>query len=156
MKFISNVLLTAAVVAVAAACSCTMPKDCMVDFETETTPMMKATVVNKLQVPSSSYDWYVFQHNAQFRGCEPSGDHFVVKTPKKESKCGLDFEEGTCYLLTVRMAGSSTPPPSVAATGLDVYSAISCYYNKPWESIKYKTKTALYDAPVHACDTYAV
>ncbi len=113
--------------------------------------MMKATAKKVLDVPNSPYNWIVFQHNAQFRGCKPSTDKFVVKTPKTVLGCGVHFETDKVYLLTVTPAGSSTPPPAIAAYGLDLYSAVLCNYNKLWDEVSYETQTKLYDTPIMYC-----
>jgi len=150
--FIASVLLFSAVAVQATeTCSCTMPESCLEGFETETTPMMKAYAEKTLDVPNSPYSWTVFTHTASFRGCPPSTEHFVVKTPKTAGACGLTFTPGSTYLLTASLSGSSTPPPSVAAYGCDVYSAVSCNFNKEWESVPYETQTTLYDTPAPVC-----
>jgi len=144
----------AAVVAVAMSCECTMPTSCMVDFNGSSTPMMKATAVEDLTV-NYGYRWTVFEHKATFRGCKPTTDYFLVKTPKLVKKCGLRFKVGETYTLTVRPSGSSTPPPAVAAYGLDTYVGVKCDYNKLWDDMPFANQTALYDMPVSQCDTYA-
>ena len=154
MKFSSAIVFTA-VVAIAAACSCTPPKSCLVGFTEETTPMMKATAVRVMDVPNSQYSWTIFKHNVQFRGCKPTGEYFIVKSPKSASLCGVAFKKNVCYLITARMAGSSTPPPTVYAVkrkyNLDVYSTTYCAYNAKWSSVPFADKKKIYDAPVKGC-----
>ncbi len=119
---------------------------------------MKATVVRVMDVPNSQYSWTIFKHNVQFRGCKPSGDYFLVKSPKTAAACGVAFKKDMCYLISAHMAGSSTPPPMVYAVkekyNLDVFSTTYCAYNAEWDSIPFADKQKLYDAPVQGC-TYA-
>eukprot|EP00171_Calliarthron_tuberculosum_P010206 IDg10206t1 len=113
------VMLLVGVASAAAAdtCSCESPKSCMIDFETESTPMFKATSLGALDVPNSEYVWNVFEFHVEFRGCAPTTSKFIVKSPRTAGMCGVGFVKDTCYLLTVRKAGSSTPPPAVTAYG---------------------------------------
>lgn len=147
MVMASMVMFTSA----SKVCSCTMPTSCFTDFYTETTPMYKATALSVLDVPDSEYTWTLFDFHVEFRGCAPTTSKIIVKSPKTESACGVTFIRDTCYLLTVRKAGSSTPPPSVAGYGLDVFAAVSCNYNMPWESVDFAVQTKLYDATVRGC-----
>ena len=128
-------------------CTCTMPSSVLDTFETETTPIMKVVAERALDVPNSPYSWMIFKHTATFRGCTPALEHIVVKTPNGDG-CGLSFEVGKTYLLTASISSSSTPPPSVAAWGLETYTAVSCNYNAEWDMVPYETQSFLYDAPV--------
>jgi len=134
-------------IAESTTCTCTMPSSVMDTFETETTPIMKVVAERALEVPGSPYSWMIFKHTATFRGCTPELEHIVVKTPT-ETGCGLTFVVGKTYLLTASISSSSTPPPSVAAWGLETYTAVSCNYNSEWDMVPYETQSALYDAPV--------
>ena len=149
--FFTSALILLFATASAQKCSCKMPTSALIGLETETTPMMKATAKRWLKVKNSPYNWIVFEHEAQFRGCKPTTKKFIVKTPKSAKTCGVKFYSGKTYLITVTSAGSSTPPPTIAAYAVDVYSAVSCNYNKLWADVPYKTKTTLYDTPIKYC-----
>lgn len=153
MKYIVTIaLLALGVGAFASECSCVMPSSCLENYESETTPLIKAKAMKTLEVPNSEYTYTLFEYNFVFRGCPPSHHEFVVKTPSTTAACGVAFEEGTKYLLTLRLSTESTPPPAVAAYNRDLYSAVSCNFNKKWAEVPYGDANTLYYSEIRGCE----
>lgn len=154
MKLSSLICISIVMMGVALAdpaCTCKMPSSIRDGFDTETSPVYKAAALSTLNVPDDAYTWTVFEVKVVFRGCSPRTSRIVVKSPKTAAGCGVQFVAPYVYLLTLRKSGSSTPPPSVAAYGLDVYSAVSCNCNKLWDSVPYNDQLFLYYSPVTGC-----
>lgn len=144
-------LLALGVGALASECSCTMPTSCLENYESETTPLIKAKALKNFEVPNSEYTYTLFEYNFVFRGCPPSHHEFVVKTPSTPEACGVPFDLGTKYLLNLRLSTESTPPPSVAAYNRDLYSAVSCNFNKKWAEVPYEDANTLYYSEIRGC-----
>lgn len=139
----------AVLVAVVLGCDCTPPSSVLAGYYEGTSPVIKADLVGILG-EDELYVYYEFSYNFVFRGCSPSAHEFIVKSSK--SDCGVRFTEGVKYMLTLNEAGGATPPPGVAARGLDMYSARSCDFNVEWQSLPFEHINELYYSEARGCD----
>lgn len=155
MRMTTATVLTVATLALAvrlaASCACEMPDSVLVGYDTETGPLMKARALRELDVQDPNYKWFIFEYNFVFRGCVPSAYEIAVKTPRTKEGCGIDFEIGTRYLLSLQLAGGATPLPYVSAQGVDQYSAVLCNFNRKWEEVPYEDANVMYYSEHRGC-----
>ncbi|CAN8063859.1 unnamed protein product [Agarophyton chilense] len=129
-------------------CSCQMPSSIKTGYGSDTTPVFKAEAVENREVGDPNYEYTVMRVKVTFRGCAPSNEYILVKSPK--SACGVEFVPGVAYAVTAKLCRSSTPLPGLPAS-METYTATSCSYNKPWNSCPYNDKVFLYYSPVEGC-----
>ena len=150
MKSLVVLLLLAFLVCtVSGKCACTMPTSILDDYETESSPVFKAKAIEKLDVADPHYKYVRFEYNFVFRNCPPPHPDFIVKTPSSEESCGIYFEIGEKYLLSLTKAGGATPLPG--AKGRAVYKADSCHVTTKWSDVPFDVANTLYYSEVRGC-----
>lgn len=127
-----------------------MPTSIQNGFDVDTSPVFKAEAVEVRDVGDAHYSYTVMRVKVVFRGCAPTNEYIVVKSPKTAGACGITFTPSTVYAVTAKLARSSTPPPGLPAS-MEIYMATSCSYTKEWASLPYDDKVFLYYSPPPTC-----
>ena len=130
-------------------CACSMPASILEDYDTETSPVFKAKAIEKLNIADPHYTYTRFEYNFVFRNCPPPQTDFIVKSPSTSDSCGVKFELGVKYLLTLAPAGGSTPLPGTK--GLSIYKSDSCHVVKKWSEVEFEVANRLYYSEVRGC-----
>ena len=146
----SLLVVQAVAVRTAQTCSCKMPSSIQSGFGDESAPVFKAVAKQSLPVNDKHYTYTLMDVKVTFRGCSPSTDSIIVRTPSSAAACGVTYTPGLTYAVTAKLYRSSTPPPGVPAT-VDLYTATSCSYNKEWNACPYDDKVFLYYTPPSTC-----